>query len=93
MATSVGTIQRLKDKILAVWMFEKQLKQVVETTAKEIEEITEEMDQLDGLDYFRWSDMLESAKESNNRAEQQLKQVVLRHKALRDEYNKLVNNA
>ena len=93
MATSVGTIQRLKDKILAVWMFEKQLKQVVETTAKEIEEITEEMDQLDGLDYFRWSEMLESAKESNNRAEQQLKQVVLRHKALRDEYNKIVNNA
>ena len=86
-------VQAMKDSILKAWAEQKKMQLTVDVTAQEIEEITEEMNQLDGLDYFRWSDMLESAKESNRQASIKLEKIVSRHKELRSKYDEFVSNS
>lgn len=84
-----GYIQRVKDAILQVWGFEKELQQTVEMTTREIAEITEEMQTLNGRELAKYKAMLDSAKESNNKAARQLAQVKRRHAELRSEFARL----
>lgn len=82
-------IQRVKDEILQVWAFEKKLQETVEITTQEIEEITEEMQSLNGEKLAKYKAMLEAAKDSNDHAAKQLVQIQQRHAKLRSEFTRL----
>ena len=82
-------VQALKDSILRTWDFEKKLQNTINLTAQEIEEITEEMEELTGEKLEKYKAMLNAAKESNQRAARRLEETKKAHIKLRSEYEKL----